>query len=148
MNIHEEAGRDLLLFLKTSSEIRMFRRWSGHLKATSGPWTIEIPIINQSLGPNHPMSSKIINAMYKNEAYIYIGHYHDYAVGKKVEHLLKWNNYYLVTCLKYFFQNKLILKQPSFSKASVTIVAGLRLEFDPPFLWRSKHQTKSDCVYQ
>ena len=27
-------------------------------------------------------------------------------------------------------------------KASVTIVAGFCPEFHPPFLWRSKHQTK------
>ena len=33
------------------------------------------------------------------------------------------------------------------SKASVTILAGFSPEFDPPFLWRSKHQTKNDCVY-
>ena len=33
-------------------------------------------------------------------------------------------------------------------KASVTIVAGFCPEFHPPFLWRSKHQTKNDCSYQ
>ena len=32
-------------------------------------------------------------------------------------------------------------------KASVTIVAGFSPEFDPPFLWRIKHQTKNDCIY-
>ena len=33
-------------------------------------------------------------------------------------------------------------------KASVTIVAGFCPEFHPPFLWRSKHQTRNDCSYQ
>ena len=32
-----------------------------------------------------------------------------------------------------------------FSKASVTIVTGFCPEFHPPFLWRSKHQTRNDC---
>ena len=33
-------------------------------------------------------------------------------------------------------------------KASVTILAGFSPEFYPPFLWRSKHQTKNGCAYQ
>ena len=33
-------------------------------------------------------------------------------------------------------------------KGSVTIVAGFSPEFDHPFLWRSKHQTKNVCLYQ
>ena len=33
-------------------------------------------------------------------------------------------------------------------KASVMIVAGFCPEFHPPFLWRSKHQTRNDCEYQ
>ena len=34
------------------------------------------------------------------------------------------------------------------SKASVTILAHFCPEFNPPFCWRSKHQTKYDCSYQ
>ena len=34
------------------------------------------------------------------------------------------------------------------TKASVTIVAGFSPEFDPPFLWSIKHQTKNDGIYQ
>ena len=30
-------------------------------------------------------------------------------------------------------------------KASVTIIADFSPEFNPPFRWRSKHQTKNDC---
>ena len=32
-------------------------------------------------------------------------------------------------------------------KASVTILAGFGPEFNPPFRWRSKHQTKNHSVY-
>ena len=32
--------------------------------------------------------------------------------------------------------------------ASVTIVAGFCPEFNPPFLWRSKHQTRNECSYE
>ena len=34
-----------------------------------------------------------------------------------------------------------------FCKASVTIVASFSPEFDPPFLWCIKHQTKNDNIY-
>ena len=30
-------------------------------------------------------------------------------------------------------------------KASVTIMADFSPELNPPFRWRSKHQTKNDC---
>ena len=33
------------------------------------------------------------------------------------------------------------------NKASVTILAGFSQEFDPPFLWCSKHQTKKMIMY-
>ena len=33
------------------------------------------------------------------------------------------------------------------SKASVTILADFGPEFDPPFRWRSKHQTKNHSAY-
>ena len=39
------------------------------------------------------------------------------------------------------------LRRVNFFQASVTIVAGFSPEFDPPFIWRSKHHTKNDCVY-
>ena len=39
------------------------------------------------------------------------------------------------------------LKAENSYKASVTIFADFGPEFNPPFRWRSKHQTKNHCAY-
>ena len=40
---------------------------------------------------------------------------------------------------------KVVLTENHIHKASVTIMADFSPEFNPPFRWRSKHQTKKDC---
>ena len=52
----------------------------------------------------------------------------------KLKEMLNLSNYILAT---YLLDMK--------SKASVTIMADFSPEFNPPFRWRSKHQTKNDC---
>ena len=65
-----------------------------------------------------------------------------------VKHNVFIKNENLILKILIFATYGLMTILNKFSKASVTILAGFSPEFDPPFLWRSKHQTKNDYVYQ
>ena len=44
-------------------------------------------------------------------------------------------------------ENKVNVLVTEYIQASVTILADFCPEFNPPFRWRSKHQTKNHCAY-